>query len=256
MFRFARCLSILAFVAVVSLPKVSFAYDLKRTSLGHQIRWTQSQIALRIDPRLEQMLGGEQFRAAAVMASESWRGLPGVPDITIEQGAPNAYSEQHRGNGIYLMEEWPFESNQLAVTRVTFAQTGEVVGVDVLVNGSKRFAMFREGAATVITDRYDMASVLTHEFGHVLGLDESHDHPEATMWPQIHMGESRQRVLSQDDEEGVIEAYQAEAPKANERAAGCSVTAPHAGNGGLGGLVLLSGIGLVFARANRKRIAA
>jgi MYXO-CTERM domain-containing protein len=164
-------------------------------------------------------------RAAATMASDSWRGFPGVPDIEIEKGAPPAYDANHRGDAIYLLHDWPFEANQLAVTLVTFEQNGEVLGVDVLVNADKSFALLAEPNAAA-TDHYDLAAVFTHELGHVLGLDESFDHPEATMWPQIRMGEFHQRVLSDDDEEGVIAVYEAPMPKQVEQ--GCSVVMSNA----------------------------
>lgn len=226
MSRFIRCIASLLFVVGLALPSTSLAYTLKRTTTGEQIRWTRNQVTLRIDPALERMLGKDNVRAAANMASDSWRGFPGVPDLAIEDGAPTPYDANHRGNAIYLLRDWPFEDNQLAVTLVTFEQNGKVLGVDVLVNASKSFALLAQ-ADSAETDHYDIAAVLTHEFGHVLGLDESYDHPEATMWPQIRVGEFHQRVLSVDDEDGVIAVYEAPMPKPVEQ--GCAVSAPNAG---------------------------
>jgi MYXO-CTERM domain-containing protein len=185
---------------------VTFAYTLKLTDYGNPIRWRGNKVALRVDPKLERAMGTE-VRSAAVMASEAWRGFSDVPDVTIEDGAPPEYNANRRGNAIYYLEKWPFESNQLAVTLVTYRQTGEVIGVDVLVNGSKSFKLYSEGEQPQQAEQYDLAAVLTHEIGHVLGLGESYDHPEATMWPQIRTGEFTQRTLADDDQDGVIAAY-------------------------------------------------
>jgi MYXO-CTERM domain-containing protein len=247
---FTRCIASLLFVIGLSLPSTTLAYTLKRTVSGDQIRWTRDRVALHIDPALEQMLGRDRVRAAAAMASDSWRGFPGVPDLAIEEGAPPAYDPNHRGDSIYLLQDWPFEDNQLAVTLVTFEQNGKVLGVDVLVNADKSFALLGEGDPAA-ADHYDIAAVLTHEFGHVLGLDESFEHPEATMWPQIRVGEFHQRVLSVDDEDGVIAVYQAPMPKPIEQ--GCSVTAPNArGASNAFPIALLAFAGVLLARRSRR----
>lgn len=250
MSRFIRCISSLLFVVGLALPSTSQAYTLKRTTTGEQIRWARERVALRIDPALEHMLGAANVRAAATMASDSWRGFPGVPDLEIEQGAPTPYDANHRGNAIYLLRHWPFEPNQLAVTLVTFEQNGKVLGVDVLVNADKSFALLGQ-TDPAATDHYDIAAVLTHEFGHVLGLDESFGHPEATMFPQIRLGEFHQRELSVDDEDGVIAVYEAPMPKPFEQ--GCTVTAPNAHASSTAfPIACCAAVGLLLARRRRR----
>lgn len=237
----------LLFAVTLSLPNRSSAYGLKHASNGDYVHWQGRSVSLRIDPALENMLGDGEIRAAVSMASDAWRGFASVPDIAIEKGAPPAYSSSQRGNGIYLLPKWPFESQQLAVTVVTYDQNGDVLGADVLVNGEKSFALLNEGDS-VQSDRYDIAAVLTHEFGHVLGLDESYQHPEATMFPQIHQGETRPRLLSNDDQAGVTAIYAELRNQSPAPAAGCSVTSMNAGsNVSTGALFLLVG-GLLAAR--------
>ena len=246
--------ALLTFAALMLVPNLSFAYNLKHSASGHVIRWSKNSVELRVDPDIEKMLEPGQVRSAIIMASEAWRGFAGVPDIVIAPGKPPAYNSQQRGNGIYLLRKWPFESRQLAVTVVTYSDTGEVLGADVLVNGEKAFTLYNEAEASEQNDRYDIAAVLTHEFGHVLGLDESFEHPEATMWPQIHQGETHQRVLSVDDQEGVMEAYSAPVA-ASVPQLHCSVSVPRGNtNGGVAllGLCLLS----VLAIGRGRRRAA
>jgi hypothetical protein len=210
---------------VLWIPNVSAAYGVERSPLGNQVRWRGHDVALRIDPALERLLDAGQVRLAAEMASEAWRGFGNTPDVTIEAGEPPAYDASNRGNGIYLLPGWVFAPSELAVTVVTYRGDGELLGVDVLVNGEKPFALFTEDEATQFTNSFNIAAVLTHELGHVLGLGESYQHPEATMFPSIALGETRQSVLSGDDEQGVTDIYST--PMAAAKVA-CSVSEPGA----------------------------
>jgi hypothetical protein len=196
---------------------------------------------------LHAAVGREAARNAAVMAAEAWRGLPGVPDIVIERGAPAPYRPGRRGNGIYLLDPWPYRPHQLAITVSTLAPDGEMLGVDVLVNGEQPFALLHETGATAMHN--DLGAVLTHELGHVLGLDESPEQALATMYPYIRPGEVHQRTLEHDDEEGAIAAYGQALPET----AACAAQHPGArGPGGVGvaGLLIL----LLGTRLRRTRL--
>lgn len=225
MLKYQAPVASLVFVFMLCLPSVSKAYGVKHTTSGNEVRWGTARVSLRIDPALEGLLESGQVRSAAVMASEAWRGFGNAPTLAIEVGAPPAYDSTRRGNGIYLLNKWPFKPQQLAVTVVTFNQDGSVLGADVLVNGEKPFALFAEGQDELSAESYDLASVLTHELGHVLGLDESYQHPEATMFPQIRQGETRPRVLAEDDQQGVMDIYHTPLPAAAPQMA-CAVRDP------------------------------
>jgi hypothetical protein len=251
MAEITRCVAALSFLVLLVLPNTSAAYTLKRTPSGEQVRWHAGRIPLRVDPKLEGMLPEGQARAAAIMASEAWRGLPGVPEIVIEAGEPSKYDPARRGNAIYLVPEWPYAPDQLAVTLVTFAHTGAILGVDVLVNAKKSFALLPEGEGGALPAGHDLGAVLTHELGHVLGLDESHDDEHATMWPYIRAGEAHQRSLSTDDEEAVIEAY-----GELSAAQACTVTGPFGRGEAHSGVLLALALAVGLLALGRSRMAA
>jgi hypothetical protein len=106
------------------------------------------------------------------------------------------------------MLPWPFAPEQLAVTVSTYDLDGRMIGADVLVNGESDYALLADREDVPGMSQHDLAAVLTHEMGHVLGLDESPDDQSATMWPYIRGGDVHQRTLSEDDEEGIVAAYQ------------------------------------------------
>jgi hypothetical protein len=197
---------------LASSTSIAHAYLLKTTKAGARVRWSDTAVTMRIDPRLEEALGKDSVRSALTMATDAWRGLPGVPTITLSSEPAPGYQLAERTNGIYLMKPWPFPKEQLAVTVSTYASNGRMIGADILVNGETEYALLADGNDHSGMHQHDLGAVLTHEMGHVLGLDESPDDESATMWPYIRAGEVHQRTLSDDDEQGVIEAYAGAAP--------------------------------------------
>jgi hypothetical protein len=187
------------------------------------------------------------------MGLDAWRGLPHVPDLVLRPGAPD-HAPGHHGkratNGVYLLKQWPYEADKLAITVITYEMdTGRLLDADVLVNGETSFAVLNERAKRDPHERmktYDLPAVLTHEIGHLLGLGESDADPDATMWPYATPGETQKRTLSEDDEDGVIASYRGKAPLP---ASGCGALSVAGGKRGQQGLFVAALV--VFALAWR-----
>jgi hypothetical protein len=209
--RFARVV-LLAALGCIGTQTTAHAYLLKTTKTGQRVRWTTGEVTMRVDPKLEALFGSDDVHAALAMAADAWRGLPGVPQIVVSDEPAPGYRQLERTNGIYVMDPWPFPKEQLAVTVSTYATNGRMIGADILVNPETQYALLVDGHDHAGMRQHDLAAVLTHEMGHVLGLDESPDDETATMWPYIRAGEVHQRTLAEDDEQGVIEAYAGAAP--------------------------------------------
>ena len=206
-------LSVIRFIGAVVFAWLvaghAAAYTLKTTSAGNTVRWPDStmRIELRLGRDVEGLLPPGHVYAAAMMAVEAWR-FRGVPDVHIAEGEAAPYDPHARNNGIYVLTDWPFENNRLAVTVTSYMPSGELIGADVLINGNVDYGLLPEGKAPrKLAGKHDLAAVMTHEVGHVLGLDESDATDSATMWPYIRAGETHQRSLADDDEAGVIELY-------------------------------------------------
>lgn len=203
-------------VVVVSwllLAGSGHAYTLKHTASGGAVRWDSElrQVKLRVSPEVKTFLPGGKALGAIKIAADAWRGFGNVPVIKISDDPAPDYDPDKRGGAIYVLNPWPFEENRLAVTVTSYYPSGQLVGVDVLINGEVDYGILPEreidDMPAAFRRKHDLGAVLTHEFGHVLGLDESLDDPEATMWPYIRAGETHQRTLAEDDEDAVIELY-------------------------------------------------
>jgi len=241
---------VLCMAALIGLPMKASAFSLKTTDSGVPVRWQQGRVELRIDPRLEEAFGAQAVKRAAVVAGDAWRGLANAPDVIIADGAPAPYDADKRNNGIYLLTEWPYDDDQVAMTITSYTTYGEIVGVDILVNGERSFEMLPEPSNGA--PQHDLAAVLTHEVGHALGLAHSEEDPDATMYPNIRAGETHQRSLSADDEAAIAEAYAAAMPVPGETRVAACTTVEGAGSGAasswMGAALAMLGAALVIRR--------
>ena len=193
-------------------PNVA-AYALKHTSGGKVVRWQEGKtnVELRRSPELDELVAAGDAEVAASMAADAWRGIGAAPQIVIGLESAPPYDPLRRQGGIYVLVPWPYEKDRVAVTVTSYYPTGQLVGLDILINGEVDFALLpelpSEEMPSYLRHKHDLAAVLTHEYGHVLGLDESEDDPTATMWPYIRAGETHQRTLSRDDEDGLVDLY-------------------------------------------------
>lgn len=242
-------------VAALGLtPNLALAYGINMSQKGSPVRWGVDTVAFRMDPSMTEAFPNGDAYTATTMAFDAWRGLPRVPDLVLRPGAPEPRGYRNGGptNGIYLLREWDMSPEMLAVTVVTYgSDTGEVLDADILVNGEAPWALMDESAPRDVA-HYDLAAVLAHEAGHSLGLDESHTDEEATMWPQVHPGDTHQRTLSLDDEEGVIANYAGTIPEA---AAGCGTASVLGGRAGSGSSLLFA-LGALAAMLLLARMAS
>ncbi len=200
---------VLACAASIQGSTPAQAFVLKRADSGATVRWEEGTVWMRVASGAACGPSPAEIASALEIAVEAWRIDLLVPDVVIEDGEPPPqYGYQPsfagEGNGVYVLcDAWPFDET-LAVTVATYAPDGRMLDADIVINGRQMLALLPEGGAPV--NDHDLASVLTHEMGHVLGLDES-DQPNATMWPTTAPGDTSQRTLSADDEQGVLAIY-------------------------------------------------
>ena len=118
---------------------------------------------------------------------------------------------QKSGNANIIMFRdagWPHPDGDvtLALTTVTFApDTGEIYDADMEINSDPKLNKITVGDEGVV---YDLASILTHETGHFLGM--AHTQPgntASTMYTSYKQGATFMRDISHDDACGICAAY-------------------------------------------------
>jgi hypothetical protein len=123
----------------------------------------------------------------------------GEPEFNCGRGDANANAIMFRD------DDWPYPADALAITTVSVnTMNGEILDADMELN-SLRFDFTLDAE----TEGADLLSVLTHEVGHVLGLDHTRV-ATATMFATYDPGSAAISELDEDDRDGICSIYGAE----------------------------------------------
>ena len=158
---------------------------------------------------------------------------------------------------------WPYDdTGTLALTTVTYnPASGEIFDADVEINTAENQVTVGSRYA-----EYDLASIATHEAGHVLGLSHSPNW-SATMYAAYDVGSVTTRRLHLDDVHGICAAIPPDRdvpdtcdpyPKTgfsavcDDSSGGCAIAAASPNSRGVGFTTLLL-CGLVLRRCTGRR---
>lgn len=184
---------------------------------GFYLYWKNQCVSYSIS---EQASAVVPFATATTIIDAAFARWPAVtcntgggPGISVTNIGPATCTEvRYNPNGpnqnliVFRDDGWPYSDayNTLGLTTVTFnAETGEIFDADMEINSSQRNLSTTD---IVPPNGYDLASVVTHEAGHFLGLAHATS-PTATMYASYKPGTTALRTLSQDDINGVCTIY-------------------------------------------------
>jgi len=105
---------------------------------------------------------------------------------------------------IFREKKWPYTDRPVAYTAVTYHPgSGRIYDADIELN-EEDFVFTTNPKKEPY--KVDIQNTLTHEVGHVLGLDHPDDE-SATMFAHADAGETKKRTLEFDDIEGISAIY-------------------------------------------------
>jgi matrixin len=159
-------------------------------------------------------------RAVAAQAFAAWQTVQcpdvlvngintggGPPAIFVSELEPvdcdEAPSQEHNNPIIFRDDGWPYTDSANAIGYTTLTvdlSTGEILGADIEINTST-YTIVAKGPAPA--GSYDLATVLTHEAGHFLGLAHS-DHRDAVMFA---LYQPNTTTITPDDAQGICDIY-------------------------------------------------
>lgn len=291
--RAAPLLVTLALIAPSLAVAPAWAYVQATVKSGAHQRWIASEIPYRIEAKglVQQGISDAEVQAAMARAFATWsavqcavchdaRGVACAPvpcdshplgvtfrfEGTGPERAPVGCADGSTPgpdndtcvpvpNGsqlAFVAQDWPHGSTVIATTVVAAnTLTGEIADADIQLNTAGKTFCVQDSSCQLMD--YDLDNTLTHEVGHLLGLDHSLD-GDATMFGGAPPGETLKRDLHPDDVLGVCMSYrQAWAaggcPVADDGGC-CAVAAgPPSGPGGAAIAGMLALLALALRRA-------
>jgi Matrixin len=175
--------------------------------------WKNSCVGYSLHKNASRLFTLEQATAVVAAAFEAWSSAGcaegGQPSMNaVNLGPVDCGRAQYNRNQanqnviVFHDEQWPHGGSDktLGLTTVTFdTMTGELVGADMEINATQNLVLGDDVPAGV----YSLASVITHEVGHFLGLAHSAE-TSAVMFAQY----KETARLAADDAEGLCAMYQ------------------------------------------------
>jgi MYXO-CTERM domain-containing protein len=248
-------------LVLASHTGTAVAYNLKTTNSGASVRWAEGPIAIDIGASNGSERGAPGAATGSIAAGfHAWeQELDGAMlfEMVARDEVDLEVTSKDRINVVRWVydgwaEELDLDENALAMTLTTYkSHTGRIVDSDVLIN-AERYDWTAGPVAASCGGAYDVQNVITHEAGHLLGLDHEAGERESTMYPSSGMCETKKRTLEDDDRSGVQALYlDTEAPEA-PAAMGCSV----GGGGNAAGAWLIVFAMLVASRRRSGAIGA
>lgn len=188
---------------LLTAPVTASAYRLKVLDSQTAVRWDSRAIDYAINNTSASMDEGECVRAIKA-AFAVWTRVEGA-GLQLKFTGFTEQSPGYQGEDALNVvafagqDEWVFDDTVMAMTISRFdTETGVLSDSDILINDWN--FVWSVGGDN------DLQNALTHEVGHLLGLDHSDD-TRASMSGRVLRGETSKRVLSPDDEAAVAELY-------------------------------------------------
>jgi MYXO-CTERM domain-containing protein len=224
--------------------------------------------------------------AAATWSTPAVSCTSWIMSIAVENTADATVANDQKNNLVFRTTDWAYDPSALAITTVFAQQSdGLILDADVELNAAGGRFLWGDLVAAIGTDggAEDLQNTLTHEFGHLLGLDHncflpgnphrafddmgvavpecdraSPDVQDATMFAAVTRGDTLRRTLAPDDLAGVCAIYPTSFGLCTDGGDGlgghgCSVGANQTAASG-GAFLVLAAAGLaVSARRRRAR---
>ena len=189
----------------------SYGFPCEDGEEAKELYWPSGCVSMHLNEEGTAEIDFDRVLAATQSSFDSWTEVECSYFTFVYAGLTNedrvGYVSGAKGNANILVfrdDEWTQGTGVLALSSVTFDRTtGKIVDADIEFNT----ADFRYTSnVSAATSAIDYENTLTHELGHVLGLDHTEDE-EATMYPSAPNHEVKKRTLEQDDIDGICHTY-------------------------------------------------
>lgn len=193
--RVALAIALVTLVYGLGVP-AGQAYVRTRTLDGNNpIHWTRSCVFITPSTERAGTLTQTEILTAVHASADAWNAVScSYIQLVVgasEPGLEAGFNEDVAPENVIVFQDatWPYDPVAAALTTITYLSSssassdGQIVDADIEVNGVN-FVFATNGSPTA----HDLQNVLTHEIGHVLGLDHPCDDGMVTPIPLDHTG--------------------------------------------------------------------
>lgn len=184
----------LAFMVVV-IPKHAHAYVINGN-------WGNTNLSYYVDTTNIYGLDPVGLRADINSAATNWPTQGNVPLTFTDLGTVSNVSAANDGKNIIMMRS-AGSTNTAGATTYTYYSNGHIIGADIIMWENFKFLL---STATSCSGQLYVLDILTHEFGHFIGLAHS-SVSSATMYYKTGYCSKSFRSLDPDDIAGVQADY-------------------------------------------------
>ncbi len=200
----------LALVMVLALPVPAGAWVQSQSSKGAKLSWSDSCLTMYINERGSDDVADDSELAEIEASFDTWGAVSCSSFLIQFAGLTNLEVTGHLKEDpsvnmvLFREKKWPYSTRPVAFTAVTYnVNTGEIYDADIEMNGEDYSFTTKPDKETW---KIDIQNTITHELGHVLGIDHT-PNVEATMFDHAGPGEINKRTLEQDDIDAVCTLY-------------------------------------------------
>ena len=212
-------------LALVASTSASAFVCTRTFNAGPSVFWSDRTIVMRPNGGGREVSAGELERVLQ-RGTTSWSDVD-CADVALETGRSTLQSfigfNWHAGSGDAInqnivlfrndtegddLDRWLHNPGVIALTTITFdSQSGRLLDADIEINDTNFIFTTCDLDEASCRVAFDLENTLTHELGHVLGLDHPPDAPEATMFATAVEGQLKKRDLDDDDINGLCTIY-------------------------------------------------
>ena len=201
---------LLALAMLLALPLEAGAWLQSQSSKGAKLFWSDSCLTMYINERGSDDIADDSEIDEIKVSFDTWGAVSCSSSLIQFAGMTNLEVTGHLKEDpsinmvVFRESKWPYSTRPVAFTAVTYnVNTGEIFDADIEMNGEDyHFTTEPEKE----TWKIDIQNTITHELGHVLGIDHA-ALEEATMSDHAGPGEINKRSLEQDDIDAVCTIY-------------------------------------------------